>query len=286
MSVIVPVRDAAATLPVQLRALAAQRFVGRWEVVVADNGSVDDTVAVAAGFADRFPSLRVLDAGDRRGVNHARNAGARVARGRLLAYVDADDEVAPGWLAAIAAAGDAAEVVGGALDQDALNPSPAAAIPARLTAEGRLPTSLGFLPFAVGANLAVRADVLRRIGGWDERYRLGANDVDLSWRAQLAGHRLAFAPDAVVRYRHRADLRSIARRAVAHERANVQLYRAYRRAGARGRSAGQALRSWAWLVRHLPDLGRGEGRRAAWVREAAAAWGRVVGSLEQRVAFL
>ena len=55
---------------------------------------------------------------------------------------------------------------------------------------------------AVSVNLAIWADVLRDLGGWSSEYEAGGEDTELSWRAQLAGYRLGFAPDAVaVRYR-------------------------------------------------------------------------------------
>ena len=75
-----------------------------WEVVLADNGSTDASVAVAESFRDRLPSLVVVDASGKRGRSYARNEGAKAARGANLTFIDADDVVAPGWLAALGAA--------------------------------------------------------------------------------------------------------------------------------------------------------------------------------------
>ena len=62
------------------------------------------------------------------------------------------------------------------------------------------------MPYAVSANLAIWADVLRDLGGWSDEYEAGGEDTELSWRAQLAGYRLGFAPDAVAYYRYRSGI--------------------------------------------------------------------------------
>lgn len=101
LSVIIPCLNAERTIGEQLAALAAQRWSERWEVIVADNGSTDGTLEVVRRFAGRLPELRVVDASQRRGSGYARNRGAAVARGEWLAFCDADDVVAPGWVAAM-----------------------------------------------------------------------------------------------------------------------------------------------------------------------------------------
>ena len=87
LSVIVPARNAEATLG---RALSAWKRQGRrdHELIVVDDASTDGTAEVAARFADR-----VLKLAERRGPAAARNAGARVSRGDILLFVDADVRV-------------------------------------------------------------------------------------------------------------------------------------------------------------------------------------------------
>ena len=121
LSVVIPARNAADTIGVQLESLARQRFDRPWEVVVVDNGSTDDTRAVAQSFADRLPSLRIVDASERQSIGYARNRGVEAARGRLIAYCDADDAVSEGWLEAIAAGPRPLRRRRDAADHDLLN---------------------------------------------------------------------------------------------------------------------------------------------------------------------
>jgi glycosyltransferase involved in cell wall biosynthesis len=91
--VIIPAKDVADVLGRQLEALASQRTSIHWEVVIADNGSTDRTVEVAAAWRDRLPALTIVDAGSRRGAGHARNEAVTRSSGRIPAFCDADDVV-------------------------------------------------------------------------------------------------------------------------------------------------------------------------------------------------
>jgi glycosyltransferase involved in cell wall biosynthesis len=188
VSVILPVRNGSETLGQQLEALTGQTYAGPWELIVADNGSVDDTPRIAAGFG-RVPGLRArVDASRRPGISAARNDGAAAARGQFLAYCDADDEATEGWLARLVARAPDYDVVGGRLDHSSLNDRTAQAWRDTLAADG-LPRSLGFLPYVVGSNVGIWADVVRALGGWNEKYQTSGDDVELSWRLSSPGTR-------------------------------------------------------------------------------------------------
>src|SRR5690606_2409380 len=70
----------------------------RWELLVVDNASSDDTSQVLQGYLGRLP-LRVVRE-ERPGLSNARNAAIRAARGEYIIWTDDDVLVAPGWLAA------------------------------------------------------------------------------------------------------------------------------------------------------------------------------------------
>ncbi|MER5358432.1 glycosyltransferase family A protein [Streptomyces sp. NPDC002785] len=280
VSVVVPVRDGARTLPAQLRALAAQTYPRPWEVLVVDNGSVDRTRDVAEEARAELPGLRIVEARDRAGEGYARNRGIAAARGDFIAFCDADDVADPGWLAALAQAAGDADLIGGSLDSTVLSPA--------YTAEQPLPMTeqTDFLPFARGANCAAWKDVLTTIGGWDENYRGGGEDMDLSWRAHLCDYRVGYAPCARMHYRLRDGLSSLARQKWNYGKSGAHLYAAYQHAGFERRSASVVLMNWTWLLAHTPDLLRSGPPRRRWIRYGARLSGFLAGSVRQRSLYL
>ena len=134
-------------------------------MIVADNGSRDRTAEVARAWADRLPALHVCDASSRTGTNRARNIAARAARGDFLAFCDADDVAAEGWLEGLVEGAARFDLVGGWCDDVVLNDAMTRGW--RLAQpHDQLPIALGFLPYAIGANLGVWASVHEAIGGW------------------------------------------------------------------------------------------------------------------------
>lgn len=275
LTVVIPVLDQAALLDEQLRAIAAQKLSLPFDVIVADNGSRDGTASVIARWGDRDPRFRGIDASRRPGPAAARNAGAAEATGQALAFCDADDVVGPGWLAGCVAALSAADVVAGVFDFDALNGR-----------SGRSPVQhyashFDFLPAGLGANLGVRTDAFRSVGGFDEFLSAG-EDIDLCWRLQLQGRRFAAAPDAVVAKRERTDPRSRRRQAISYGRHDAALYRRFRAHGMR-RNLWLTVKTYAWLVLNAPLALLPGSRRVLWSRSLFIRLGRLAGSVEQRV---
>ena len=275
VSVVIPVLNASDVLPDQLEALTRQTYTGVWEVIVADNGSTDDSREVATTFASRLPSLGVLQADDRPGPSHARNVGSREATGDLLLFCDADDVVSPGWVEAMALASDDAAVLAGsgaeARDPHAIDPS-----------EGRVPGSDSFryLPWNRSSNIGVHRSVFQALGGFDEERVLG-EDVDFCWRAQLAGHQLRFVADAFVAYRDRSTLRTAMRRQFRFGRAAAGLYRDFVDNGAPEPSFRWVASDLLLTILRFPgSVLRGDVR--AWLNKVAGSMGRVVGWAELR----
>lgn len=204
VSVIIPCYNDASTLSAQLDALAQQDCDRRWEVIVADNGSTDDLHAVIDVYRRRIPRLRLVDASGTRGASHARNEGARVSEADLLLFCDADDVVAPGWMAAMVRALGTHDFVAGSLDFHRLNPE--YTIGSRhVTQQTGLTTGDDFPPHAAGNNLGIRRDVFDAVGGFDESV-LYQQDMDFCWRVQAQGTPLVFVPEALVYVRTRRRL--------------------------------------------------------------------------------
>ena len=99
VSVILPTFNVERWIPDQLAALADQICACEWELVIADNGSTDDTRIIALGFERRFARFKLVDASGARGPAHARNQGVRSSSGEFLLFTDADDIVRQGWIA-------------------------------------------------------------------------------------------------------------------------------------------------------------------------------------------
>lgn len=281
ISVVVPVLNGEQHLSAQLSALAGQSYDGAWELVVVDNGCTDRSMQIARGFASRVPSLTTADATDRRGLNHARNVGAATAHGDFLAFCDADDVATPGWLAAMARAAEDADIVGGRLEWETLNdPVICAWRPQGPMTD--LIVDHGFMRYAPGGNLGVWTKVAREIG-WDERFRFGSSDHGFAWQAQLAGFRMAFAPDAVMQQRFRRTLWTMARQQFRYGSSGPRLQRAYGALGMPDPDNRQALRAWHRLLVSVPDLWHSRERRGNWIRIASFRLGRLIGSARARV---
>ena len=193
LSVVVPARDAAATLPATLDALAAQRDAPAFDVVVVDNGSHDATAAIA----EAHPlGPRVLRRPRGEGPGAARNDGVAATTGDLIAFTDADCAPAPRWLAegAAAAASTAAAFVVGPV-----RPLPGRRGPFDRTLDIGVETGL-----YETANLFARREWIERAGGFADFVDTGGapfgEDAAMVWRARRAGARTAFAAAALVHH--------------------------------------------------------------------------------------
>lgn len=276
-SVIVPCRDAGATLARQLDALLAQESPVPFEIIVADNGSSDDSRRIAV---ERAPRVRLADASHRAGINVARNAGIRAARGELLLLCDADDEVHPGWLGAYwAAYTSGLSLLGGALR--------------RTTSDGRplgwqrdLNDDLEFLPWPTGANCGLARTVLDDVGFFDETLRGGADETDFFWRAQLQGHALGFVEEAAIDYVARSTTSGTFRQATAFGRSHTVLFARYRTAGMPRSHAVQDVLIWLRMLKSLVVTRLSESSRIRIVRYSGVLWGRIKGSMEHRVFYV
>lgn len=283
ISVVLPCRNGAGTITGQLEALAAQEWDGAWEVVVSDNGSTDGTAAVVAGYRDRLPGLRVIDSSARAGVAHARNAGVAAARGRSVLLCDDDDEVAPGWLAAMGAALREREFVAATLELTRLNPAWTRDV---RQAPGLRQLDPPFLPYAFGAALGLRVARHEAIGGFDETFVGGADDIDYCFRMQLAGAALHLVPDAVTHYRIRTDLGSVFRQGRAYSRGDVRLYAKFRSRGMRWPPLRRAAKFWLLVLPRLLPALRSRTALAGWLWRLGRRVGYLEGSLRHKVVAL
>ena len=243
VSVCIPVLNAAPTIADQLAALSVQEADFRWEVVLADNGSVDDTVAIARQFSQQL-ELTIVDASMRSGINAARNAAVRASSGRLLAFCDGDDQVQLGWLAAMARGLHSFDGVGG----DSIVVSASGPTGEIIGSK----TVLGFLPSPLGANCGVRRAAYDEIGGFDESFVAGSDEYDFFLRLQEAGLTVGHLSDARVLYRQSiGSARQEFRRARMRGLQQAHLYAKHRNRGMSREPTIDVLRVWAHIAKGL-----------------------------------
>lgn len=280
VSVIVPVGDDV-FLPAQLEALSRQDYRGAWELVLCDNRPSGSIEAPRSLEPSNCADVRVVTARRVRGSSHARNVGASVAAGALLAFCDADDVVSPQWLRMLVRAAREVDFVGGSLDATVVNAPDVAA--ARACRDSSRPIG-DWLPIAPSGNFAIWKNVFETIGGFREDYPK-AHDEELSYRLQVAGYRFAHEAEAVVHYRYRVNYSAVFRQGVRSGRARAQLYADFRQHGLHGRSLRDVVRSILWLVARAPSALSEPAMRRRWLRRSGEQLGRLIGSARHRVVY-
>ncbi len=196
-SIIIPSRDRRAQLCALLDSLARE-LDGRGdvEVIVVDDASCDGT---AAAVREAYPWVRLEVVEKAQGPSAARNLAAGVARGRLLLFLDADGEVAEGWLAAMLAVDDGeAVLLGNVVD----------CLGGRVQSVPRCSTFLGkslrcrpeLANTGPSCNLGMPKALFEALGGFDEELPYYFEDSDLCIRAKWAGAKFRFVAEAVFRH--------------------------------------------------------------------------------------
>jgi GT2 family glycosyltransferase len=190
---VVPTYGRSTLLPRLIGALSAQRQVETFEVIVVDDASPDDTWSCIGRLcADAVIAVRAFRMAANGGPAVARNVGWRAARAPLVAFTDDDCVPDEQWLASLLAQLEHADIVQGQTrpDPDQVGRHG----PFSRTIENRDGSA-----FFETCNVAYRRAVLEKTGGFDERFRYPAGeDTELAWRAQEAGARSSFAPEALV----------------------------------------------------------------------------------------
>jgi glycosyltransferase involved in cell wall biosynthesis len=282
LSVVIPCMNGADVIGEQLTALSRQEWDRPWEVIVADNGSTDGTAAVVEKHRGNLPHLRWVDASGRRGAAYARNAGVAAARGRAIAFCDADDQVGSGWLAAMGNALDRHGFVAARIDLAKLNPP-------QLVHGIKNPQESGlqridyppYLPHAGGSTLGVSRAAHEAVGGFDEAVQY-VEDADYCFRLQLNGVKLEFVPEALVHYRFKDRNSALFNQARRWGERNVMLYKRYRGAARIENPWRRHLSRWYALIRRAPSLLE-EKNRPGWMKTLGTQVGVLQGALRYRV---
>ena len=202
VSVVIAARDSAATLPLCLQALLSQDYP-HLEVIVVDDGSSDETPAVARSAGVRLEQTPPV------GASVARNIGIEVARGDVVAFIDGDCVAERGWARAFVEALDSSGATGVGGRQVNVFPSAqhglregfeaffrAAALISDYTRGDDRPRHVAHVASCCSA---YRREALRDVGGFTPGMWPG-EDVDLDLRLTAAGATFYYVPSAVVRH--------------------------------------------------------------------------------------
>lgn len=282
LSIIIPNYNGVRYLTPCFNALRQQTYP-HLEIILVDNGSRDDSITLTRR---EFPEVRILELDRNLGLTGAINRGIDLAQGEIIAPLNNDTEVAPGWAEALVAALQHHPEAGLAASKmllfdrrDTLHSAGDGfgrdGIPINRGVwqkdEGQFDHDL-YIFGGCGGAVAYRQAMLAEIGHFDEDLFMYLEDVDLNWRAQLAGYRAVFAPAAVV-YHHLSATGGgvIASYYTGRNTLFILakdlpgcLWRRHWRAilGAQLRIAGEALRAW-----------RGQAARARLRGQLAGLWG-------------
>jgi len=182
------------------------------EIILVDNASSDESVTLVER---DYPEVILLQLDDNLGLTGGINKGIQIAQGEIIAPLNNDTEVVPGWAEALVTAlrshPDAGMAASKMLLFDRRDTLHSAGDTYRVDGipvnrgvwqkdEGQFDDDV-YIWGGCGGAVAYRRSMLDEIGLLDEDLFMYCEDVDLNWRAQLTGHKCVFAPQAVV-YHH------------------------------------------------------------------------------------
>jgi GT2 family glycosyltransferase len=210
-SVVIPNWNGKPFLHTCLSALLAQTYP-HLEVIVVDNASHDGSQAYIKA---NFPSVRLIELSTNTGFTGACNAGMEAANGEIVALLNNDTEVHPRWAEAIVQAFDAHPEAGMVASKmllfdrrdhihtagDGFTTDGRAYNRGVWEKDGGQYDQEAYVFGACGGSSAYRRQLLQEVGLLDNDFFFLLEDIDLAWRAQLAGWRTLYTPHAVV-YHH------------------------------------------------------------------------------------
>lgn len=213
ISVLVCTYNRCNTLRVAIESIAIQSLPEsvKWEIVVVDNNSPDQTRQVVEDLQQRYPNRIRYVFEPKQGISNARNAGIREAHGEILAFLDDDETAGTDWLPRLTSnlhTGEWAGAGGRVLPPAGFTPPFWLSTKSSFASGPLASFDLGLEPGllnepAFGANMAFRKEVFEKLGGF--RTDLGRSgqsmisneDTEFGRRVMAAGLRLRYEPSAV-----------------------------------------------------------------------------------------
>jgi GT2 family glycosyltransferase len=205
VSIIVPTFNGAGRIGACLDSLSRQSAGRPIEILVVDDGSIDETATVV----QTFPGVRLIRQSNA-GPAAARNRGAREARGSLLLFTDDDCVPGPNWIAAMLAPFRDPEVVAAkGVYRTRQTAMIARFVQVEYEDRYRKMAKLTEIDFIDTYSAAYRRAQFREMGGYDTSFPVAcAEDAELSYRMSARGWKMEFIPEAIVYHTHPDSLSS------------------------------------------------------------------------------
>lgn len=199
----------------------------RFEVIVVDDGSQDDTAKVCEMMRYELPNLKYISAGSKISYASARNMGIETSKGDYLLFTDDDCIPAEDWVERTVDALGKVPIVAGAIASIATNYFKLCHNIAQFH-PFMLGRRAGQVEFISGANMAFRRSILEELKGFKKGMGY-AEDMDFILRARAMGYRIFFVPDTIVVHDpDRTTLKAILKYSADHASATIRLRNQYR----------------------------------------------------------
>jgi GT2 family glycosyltransferase len=249
ISIVVVSYNTKEALRLCIRSIYEHPFPGAFEVIVVDNASSDGSPEMVGSF---FPEVRLLRLDSNRGYAAACNCGAKSSTGRMLLFLNSDIEVTPGALKLLhdcVQNREAATICGGRLEGHDGSPQPSCrrfpnhfsilfgrgSVLSRFRLLKRFrdryiiepPEADGEVDSIAGACLMIKKGVFEKLAGFDERFFMYVEDMDLCYRLKGAGGVVLFASKAV--FKHRWGASSVAAKLRLQLEHHRSIYRYFRK---------------------------------------------------------
>jgi hypothetical protein len=190
-----------------LDSLKKMNFPYKYEIIIVDNGSTDDSQEF---IKKNYPKVKLIANKENRGFAEGNNMGVKLAKGKYIVLLNNDTQVTRNWLINLLEVAEKDETIGicgpkqligdkktilyggGAINYIGLSYS------LNMYKKDFKDTKIRETAFASGAAFFMRRDLIKKIGLFDKDYFIYHEDVDVSWRTMLAGYKVVYVPTSVI----------------------------------------------------------------------------------------
>jgi len=222
ISVVVCTYNGSRTIRECLEGVTRQNY-DDYEVIVIDDGSRDETAAIIDEYVRGFEVRHIrIENG---GLSNARNVGMKAARGEIVAYIDDDAYPDPDWLTYLAIGFTTTSNVG--IGGPNLPPVEAGTVADCVANSPGGPSHVLHTDLEAehlpGCNMAFRKSAIEAIDGFDTRFRIAGDDVDLCWRLLENGGTMGFHGGALVWHHRRGSVQGYLKQQFNYGKAEAML---------------------------------------------------------------